>query len=187
MSYIYHGVPNGFKNSILYPLFELEHRFPKIYIQEVKKYNDHPQRKVLPYKDIPKLNCKRGEVLHCSSIHPNLVFQALKSIFPDGNRSVKFFKIPVKSLKHLSLAYFDMNVSDYEFGLVEDPDSAFNLIEHDNYVESKVIPKEAIDFFCEWRDRGESGAPAWGKIPHVFIKGSIDVTGYEIIDWRDAT
>ena len=94
MEFIYHGVPTKMDSKILYPLFELKHLFPLVYESEIKKYDDHPQRKNLPFKRIGKLNCLRGEVIHCSSIHPALVFQALKTIFPDGNRSVQFFKIP---------------------------------------------------------------------------------------------
>ena len=38
------------------------------------------------------------------------------------------------------------------------------------------------DSFQEWKDRGERGAPAWGKIPHVFVRGKINVEGLEIFD-----
>ncbi|MFG1591940.1 hypothetical protein [Halobacteriovorax sp. CON-3] len=86
-------------------------------------------------------------MLHCSSIHPSLVFQALKSVFPDINKSVKFFKIPVLSLKELDLVIFDMNRAEYEFGLETDPDSCFEIINHDTYEEIKIVPPEALSFF----------------------------------------
>ncbi len=184
MEFIYHGVPQEMRGNILYPLFDLKKLFPAIYEGEIKKYDDHPKRKELPFKKIGKLNCARGEVLHCSSIHPALVFQALKTIFPDGNRSVRFYKIPLEKIRNLQSVLFDMNRSEYEFGK-DDPDEVFDLIDPQNYLEIRTVPAAAYTFFQEWKDRGERGAPAWGRIPHVFVKGQINVEGLEIIDWRD--
>jgi hypothetical protein len=109
VEFIYHGVPKEMQGKLLYPLFDLKNVFPLVYENEIKKYDDHEKRKELPYKKIGKLSCTRGEVLHCSSIHPGLVFTALKTIFPEGNRSVKFFKIPVNQIKDIPSVLFDMN------------------------------------------------------------------------------
>ncbi len=185
MNFIYHGVPAGFEGSELHPLFVLKDLYPSAYESQIKKYDDHPKRKNLPYKKIPKLNCFRGDVIHCSPIHPNLIFKALKKYFPDGNRSVSFYKIPVSNLTGIELCFFDMNRPEYEFGLENDPESVFELIDINTYKEIKEIPQEAQQFYQEWKDRGERGAPAFGKIPHVFVKGSISVKDLDIIDWRD--
>ena len=82
------------------------------------------------------------------------------------------------------MVLFDMNRPEYEFGK-EDPDEVFDLIDPNSYQEIKVVPHEAYSFYQEWKDRGERGAPPWGKIPHVFVKGMIDITNCEIVDWRD--
>lgn len=185
MAYIYHGVPKNLEGSHLKPLFTLKEENPEIYYLEVKKYDDHPQRKKLPFKMIPKLDCMRGEVLHCSSIHPHLVFKALKSVFPEGNRSVLFYKIPVKSLENYQLVLFDINHPDYKFGQENDAEAAFELINHNFYQEIQEVPEEAYQFYKEWKEKGEKGAPAWGKIPHVFVKGNIDTRGLEVIDWKN--
>jgi hypothetical protein len=185
MGFIYHGVPPALHGKTLYPLFELREKLPQVFGKEILKYGDHPKRKELPYKTIPKLGCTRGEVLHCSPIHPNLVFQALKSVFPEGNRSVKFFCIPIEKIAGKQLCLFDMNHPDYEFGLEEDPPSAFELITSSTYREIKLVPPEAFSFYDEWKVRGERGAPPWGKIPHVFVSGTIDIDGLNVIDWRD--
>ena len=185
MEFIYHGVPTNLNGQTLYPLFELKEKFLEIFEKEILKYDDHLQRKELPYRKIPKLGCMRGDVLQCSSIHPNLVFHALKAIFPDGNRSVKFFCIPIEKLAGKQLCLFDMNDPNYEFGLKEDPPSAFELITSSTYKEGRSVPREACDFYQDWKKRGERWAPAWGKIPHVFVKGTIETDGLKVIDWRD--
>jgi len=109
----------------------------------------------------------------------------LKSVFPEGNRSVEFFCIPIENLVEKQLCLFDMNDPNYEFGLEEDPSSAFELVTPSTYREIRSVPLEAYDFYQEWKGRGERGAPAWGKIPHVFVKGTIDTDGLKVIDWRN--
>ncbi|MCB9026469.1 MAG: hypothetical protein H6625_09150 [Bdellovibrionaceae bacterium] len=113
MEFIYHTVPTNLLGNTLQPLFVLKDQQPSIFQIEIKKYNDHPKRKELPYKKIPKLNCNRGDVIHCSSIHPGLVFQALKSVFPDSNRSVRFFKIPLSLHLILSIPVHTKNSMKY--------------------------------------------------------------------------
>lgn len=184
MEYIYHAVPPKMEGFILYPLFQLKEKFPQVYDAEIKKYDDHPQRKELPFKKVIKLNCTRGDVLQCSPVHPNRIFVALKSVFPEGNRAKLFYKIPIEMTQNLPLVLFDMNKLGYEFGK-EEPETVFELLNSANYREISEVPKEAIAFYEEWKVRGAQGAPAWGKIPHIFIQGNMDITGCEIIDWKD--
>lgn len=183
MEFIYHAVPKDMIGQTLYPLFELRRLHPSLYEDAVKKYDDHPKRKELPNKLIRALNCARGDVLHFSSVHPARVFAALKTVFPDGNRQVRFFKIPFERI-NVPAVLFDMNRREYAFG-EEDPDEAFDILDSDRYREVKIVPQQAYDFYWEWQRRGEPGAPAWGKIPHVFVRGAVNVAGCEVIDWRD--
>lgn len=78
--------------------------------------------------------------MHFSPIHPALIFQALKTVFPDGNRLVKFFKIPITKAKGHPMVLFDMNRDGYEFGN-EDPDHVFDLLSVDSYCELEVVPE----------------------------------------------
>jgi len=127
IQYIYHGVPASWTNGdTLYPLFDLKVRHPEIFEREIKKYDDHPGRKELPYKMIGKLNCPRGEVVHFSAVHPGRIFQALKTVFPDGNRSVQFFQIPIERVRSLPAALYDMNRGEYNFGEIE-PEETIRL------------------------------------------------------------
>jgi hypothetical protein len=67
---------------------------------------------------------------------------------------------------HLPMVLFDMNRPEYEFGK-EDSDDVFDLIDPNYYQEITGVPREAYSFYQDWKDRGERGAPPWGKIPHV--------------------
>lgn len=188
MSFIYHRVPTHLIGETLLPLFELEKEHPLLFQSEIEKYGDHPKRKELPFKNLKKLDCPRGAVLHCSPIHPNLIFSALKLVFPDGNkdgnRSVNFFKIPIERIEGIPTILFDLNRPGYVFG-EEEPEDIFDWITPDTYQEITVVPKAAFEFYWEWHSRGEPGAPAWGKIPHIMVKGRISIAGCEVVDWRD--
>jgi len=185
MEYIYHGVPPNFSGEMLYPLFSLKEKHPEIFAREIKKYDDHPKRKLLPNLILKKLNCPRGDVLQFSPIHPNLIFQGLKSVFPDGNRSVKFFEIPIERTHGIPTILFDMNRPGYVFG-EDEPEEIFDWVTPANYRMIRQLPLEAIEFYQEWKTRGEPGAPAYGKIPHIMVKGPVSVKDCKIVDWRDS-
>ena len=52
MEIFYHGVPGGLQGNTLYPLFSLKEKFPSLFENEIKKYDDHPKRKELPFKKL---------------------------------------------------------------------------------------------------------------------------------------
>lgn len=69
MSFIYHMVPKAMTGDVLFPLKDLIEKFPDLYSKEVKKYDDHPQRKELPKRILKKINCLQEEVLHFTPLH----------------------------------------------------------------------------------------------------------------------
>lgn len=185
MAFIYHMVPKNMDGTTLYPLSELKKLYPAIYEKEIKKYDDHPKRKELPQRILKKINCPQAEVLHFSPIHPSLMFVGLKSIFPDWNYSSLFYEIPIERIEGMPAVFFDMNkTGTYIFG-EEEPDEMFELITPKNYKILDDLPKEALEFYQQWKDRGEKGAPAMGRIPHLMVKGQISIEKCKTIDWKN--
>ena len=158
--------------SILVPLSDLSSISDDKFNYEIKKYDDHPKRKNLPNRFLKKINCRQIEVLHFSPIHPHLMFLGLKSVFPDWNYSSIFYEIPISKIEGLPAIKFDMNIADnYVFG-EDEPEEMFEWVTPQNYKILESIPPEAIDFYNQWRCRGEKGAPAMARIPHVMVKGT---------------
>lgn len=185
MSYLYHMVPKNMKGTILVPLSDLQSISEEKFSYEIKKYDDHPKRKDLPNRILKKINCRQIEVLHFSPIHPHLMFLGLKSVFPDWNYSSMFYEIPISKIEGLPAIKFDMNVTgNYVFG-EDEPEVMFDWVTPQNYKILDAVPAEAIEFYKQWRDRGERGAPAMARIPHVMVKGHIDIADCKVIDWRD--
>lgn len=184
MSFIYHMVPKNMDGEILFPLSDLKNHSVKTYEREVKKYDDHPKRKELPKRILKKLNCPQEEVLHFSPIHPHLMFMGLKSIFPDWNYSSLFYEIPIERIGSLPAIYFDMNkTGSYVFG-EDEPEEMFEIITPQTYQILTSLPVEALEFYNQWKERGERGAPAMGRIPHVMVRGRVSIFDCQIIDWK---
>jgi hypothetical protein len=185
MSYIYHIVPKKMSGDNLIPLSQLQELDYDVYVREIKKYEDHPKRKELPNRLIKKINCFQKEVVHFCPLHPYLIYSGLKSVFPDWNNSTLFYEIPIERIRGLSSIYFDMNrTGSYVFGQGES-EEMFDLITPENYQIMNSLPQEALDFYQQWKDRGEKGAPFMGRIPHVMVKGLVSIKNCRIIDWKD--
>ncbi|MNK38600.1 hypothetical protein D3C87_571930 [compost metagenome] len=185
MGYLYHLVPKKLVGEVLIPLSSLRTELPDRYTQEILKYNDHPQRKLLPLRILRKLNCPQEEVLHFSPIHPHLIFEGLKSVFPDWNYSSNFFEIPIERIRGIPAILFDMNrTGTYVFG-EDEPEEMFDWVTPDSYRILTSIPSEAIEFYKQWKARGERGAPAMARIPHVMVRGRVSISDCKIIDWKD--
>lgn len=185
MAFLYHLVPKNLIGEMLIPLSDLRIELPERYAQEILKYDDHPQRKLLPKRTLKKLNCPQEEVLHFSPIHPHLMFEGLRSVFPHWNYSSKFFEIPIERIRGIPAIWFDMNrAENYVFG-EDEPEEMFNWVTPESYKILEHIPQEAIVFYEQWKARGERGAPAMARIPHVMVRGRVSISDCKIIDWKD--
>jgi len=183
--FIYHLVPKRMLGATLIPLHDLKRELPEIYARELQKYDDHPQRKQLPQRILKKLNCPQGEVLHFSPIHPHLMFQGLRSVFEDWNHSSSFYEIPIERIRGIPAIIFDMNrTGSYIFG-EDEPEEMFEFVSPETYQILTSVPPEAIEFYKQWKTRGERGAPAMARIPHIMAKGKVSIEGCRIIDWKD--
>lgn len=185
MPFIYHLVPEDMRGEELVPLAELRSLWPDLHQREIKKYDDHPQRKMLPQRILKKLNCPQAEVLHFSPIHPRLMFEGLKSVFPDWDHPSKFFEIPIERLRGLPSVMFDMNCTGrYIFG-EDEPEEMFDWVTPESYQILTEIPREALEFYRSWREQGRRGAPAMARIPHVMVRGRVNVQDCRTLDWRE--
>lgn len=99
-----------------------------------------------------------GEVLHCSSFHPSLVFQTLKTVLPEGNKSVLYYNISVDLTQKNPAVIFDINHPKYVFG-EEDPDEVFEAIKRIGQIKAELPNPKAYlcrcscyDFASGWID-----------------------------------
>ena len=83
-------VPKGFDGERLYPLNQLKMLNPEVAAEHAKKYAN---RKALPERRIPPLDCLWNDVLMFSPVHPAEIMQTFRKAGYDL-KSKAYFEIP---------------------------------------------------------------------------------------------
>ncbi|HEV2066901.1 MAG TPA: hypothetical protein VGR08_08690 [Thermomicrobiales bacterium] len=95
MDSIYHGVPTRLRGTTLSPLNRLRDLYPDIYESEIAKYQDHPDRILLPQTRLPVLDCLWNDVVHTAPIHPHRLYRAWIARGANVDPGRAFFRIPI--------------------------------------------------------------------------------------------
>lgn len=170
--FVYHGVPERQIGSVLYPLHVLEARFPETFGQAISKYDDRPDRCLLPFTAIPALSCEWQDVVQCSPISPTLLLQAQREA---GIRTQphRFYEIDVETLFDVPAVLFTRNVQGIPH---------YQPVDWSTYREMTVVPEKALAWYRQLAGMGKRGALFHG-VPHVMIRGSVDISGASIVEW----
>lgn len=170
--YVYHLISPDFKGKTILPLSELKQKYPDIYKKEFKKYKDrenHPDIKI----DV--LNCSWKDCISLSTINPALIFNFLSSIDAKGSEHSKDFKIYRFDINKIEneKCYYDDNVS---------PKNQKSYSKIKSYSETDSIPLEAAKYFIKSVDNKEYPL-IFGYVKHVLVKGNLDLSLGEEIDY----
>jgi hypothetical protein len=177
MSYIYHLKPNPFVGDSLVPLNLMDHE-SDLYKKNAAKYQG---REELMNEIIPTLNCKWNDVVQFSSIDPQILFDELAKI-QENNKTGRreYFKIHKDQiLDHYPAVVFDRKTKlKGQFGVNEEDIACFST-----YKEINQVPQDTIDY---WRRMQEAKKPMllFPFVPHIFVKGIIDTSNFEVCTLR---
>lgn len=172
MPSIYHQIPRLIEQPILQPLNILKESQPEIYEQAVSKYKDHPTRIDIPLREIIVLECTWGDVLQFCPVHPHIIAKAMG----DAGMSIPniaFYEIPIDRVARFPAAMY--------FGMGGNP--RYSPIDWAEFAELTFLPKTTIDWYGHLAVNKLSGAMFHG-IPHVMIKGQVDIEGCNVIAMR---
>jgi hypothetical protein len=169
---MYHRRPENLIGSTLYPLALLESLAPDRYQAALASYEDHPDCRGLPMTGVPILSCQWRDVVQCSPIYPHLLYVAQREagITP---RPQRFFAIARDRVCGLSAALFTR---------VAEGRPAYDLIDWTTYAELEAVPAQTLEWYRRLAERGLRGVTFVG-IPHVMVRGPIDIEGCPIVDW----
>jgi hypothetical protein len=171
MQSVYHGVPDRMIGNVLYPLNDLRHRHPEAYVRESAKYLDHPSRTSLPMRRIEVLDCLWNDVLHTSSIHPHLLFLEWRGCGLALNPDRAFHRIPIHHVAELPLAIMRSG-------------QEAELLKPSDYHELEAVPAEIASWYRKISVESDSKPRGtFVGVPHVLVKGEMDITGVDIIRW----
>lgn len=174
---IYHMRPETMVGSTLYPLNDLPARLPDIYRREIAKYDDRPSRQALPETVLPRVGWRWNDVIHCSSVHPHLLYREWTRHRDDIDPALAFFAIPIAAVAHLPLAVMKPASPDREREVAP--------IRPADYREVTEVSGETRTWYARLAAQGRFGGHFVG-VPHVLVKGSIDVRELPVIRWGDA-
>lgn len=179
MSFVYHRRHPDFRGETLYPLNALAELHPDLYAGQAVKYRG---REVLMESVLPLLNVRWNDVIHCSPIHPHLVFRALVEAgsIVQVTGEQEFFKIPLTRLEGQRVIWFtfpDTVAPPYAWR----PESAA-WFDPARYEELRRVPDRTIAHYGSEAAAGRMPL-TYSGIPHVLVVGPIDVAGLDGIWW----
>lgn len=172
--YLYHRIPNDMEGDVLYPLNVLKESMPEVYKMHAKKYEG---REELMERTVPILNCKWNDVLHLSSVHPQVVHEHLQKIGSPGLSGKRFLCIDPRAFEPLRTVVFL-----YESGNVDQSTIDTEVVPYDysRVGEYSVFPKVTEEYYAEESAAGRKPL-IWHRIPHILYKGSIRIDQHSIL------
>ena len=183
--YLYHRVSPDTVGKHLHPLNvlknpenleveeEIRKKLKEVYAREMAKYEGE-YRAGIPHKEIPPLNCTWGDVLQFSPIHPQLLKDALTEAGFEP-KEMKFYQIDPKLLSSE-----DTTVYLYKDG-DEKGAEVFEKYDPENLEQYSKLSKETAEHYTERKVEGKKPFLFVG-VPHIFHKGSLDVSNLPIIE-----
>ncbi|MNI08148.1 hypothetical protein D3C73_611720 [compost metagenome] len=158
---------------------------PELYEQYISKYK--PNRLIILERLVPKLNCLWNDVIHFLPIHPNLVYRGLVESGGKPASHRFYYKIPIATVNdEATIALYRYSKENFK-GIFDDVDSSeIELLDIQGYRELDRLPEDTIDYYREQIRLGNKFG-VYHFVPHIFIKGEVDIEHVEIIDWSENT
>lgn len=173
--YIYHMKPVRFEGSSLIPLNQMD-KNSDLYKSHARKYEG---REDLMKGVIPKLDCKWNDVVQFSALDPQQIVNHLRRIEEDFKLvRTEYFKVHIDQIiGKYDAVVFDRSKKQKKGDFSINESEVFLL--DNSYQELENVPQETLNFWNEVSRDG--GKYLWfAFIPHILIKGKIDITNLEI-------
>ncbi len=175
-TYLYHRVPETMHGHILYPLNQLKTVNQELYNLYAEGYKD---RQKLTQTQVPVLNCLWNDVLFLSPVHPQKLYDLAKENNLDSQWRFKcFYAFKVNQQINLGSAAVFYRVGKDMDAIVYRPALEVRLSELNK------VPALTRAYYKLAAKKHEDLFP-YQFVPQVMYKGTIDVSGAEIIELND--
>lgn len=167
--------PVRFEGSSLIPLNQMD-KNSDLYKSHARKYEG---REDLMKGVIPKLDCKWNDVVQFSALDPRQIVNHLRRIEEDFKLvRTEYFKVHIDQIiGKYDAVVFDRSKKQKKGDFSINESEVFLL--DSSYRELENVPQETLNFWNEVSRDG--GKYLWfAFIPHILIKGKIDITNFEI-------
>lgn len=178
--YLYHMVPEDIEpneegRKVLHPLNTLKEILPELYMVKAEKYSTDERRKKIPELLIPTLgNVTWADVIQLTAINPHDLKDALVGA---GFRpkELKFYQIDPEMLDPKKTTIYL-----YHDSLGKENQESYIEYDPTKLSEYSLVPQKTKDYYNEKFSKNERPLLFVG-VPHIFHKGSIDVSDFPVI------
>ena len=175
-------VPNNMVGNTLVALNKIKVDNEELYNNYAKKYSNHPERKKLLERNIPKLNCLWNDVVHFLPLNPNHVYEALTTVGIKVATDLRFYKIPIVNLVNNKNAMYLYRKENYKGPAAPMHGQDVMLLDTKDYQELTEIPIETVDYYKVESAKGKKFG-MFSFVPHVLSYGEVSIANTEIINW----
>ncbi|WP_236560916.1 group-specific protein [Pontibacillus sp. HMF3514] len=175
-------VPKNMFGDYLMPLNRLKVKDEELYKKYIKKYEDHPKRTKLHQRKIPKLDCLWNDVIHFLPLHPNHVYEALKTFEVNTRTDLLFYKVPIENLSNNQNVIYQTDKASYQGPDKDIPNKHIHIIDTQQYEGLTSIPQDTMDYYKEEIRKGNKFG-MFQFIPHLFSDGEVDISNAKVINW----
>ena len=180
MPFIYHLVPENLTGRVLYPLNELKTRLPEVYATHLSKYSG---RESLMQRQIPPLHCLWNDVLHCSPVHPAQLRQSLITAGFDWHSRLWFTIHPANAnFSEENTAIFFRTLRDTPKQLSDFKASFTKFVPFSEQELLKIteLPIATASYF-RFAKAADEAPLLFNCVPHILYRGSIHVSGVDVL------
>lgn len=185
--YVYHRVPPDLRGTTLYPLNQLEGRFPDLYSRLQENYAS--RRDIAALRIPPLGNCLWNDVLHLCPVHPARIKDALADAgheLPEPWR--RFYQIDARLLEAASAVIYPL-LTVFWSGRFDIEEASRQIAQEclpfdtDRLSEFVDVPEAARSYYASVSPGGPPPI-LFLHIPHVLYKGQLDLRspGVSIIE-----
>ena len=171
--WLYHKVPENMFGETIYPLNTLKKIRPGIFQQAVQKYAG---REHLLIRQIPYLDCLWNDVVFMAAVNPIIVNEKFASV-GYAQMHFSYFKIDYTTLDKSALLVY--TATSYKRGVLEN----YTEFDSEKMSEYSLFPDYAYEYYLQMWQMGtpRNKIMPYSLIPHILYKGTIDITGTEIV------
>ncbi|HUP26402.1 MAG TPA: hypothetical protein VM124_02005 [Candidatus Limnocylindrales bacterium] len=175
MNFIYHGVPEQMIGTHLIPLNRMDATMAETRDKNLEKYEG---REEILERKIPLLDCLWNDVIQFLPLHPQKVFELQQELgLIDNVSPYKFFEINLRNLDpHQTVVFFKTAPGE--------ENTYIKWLKDVDFESLQIIPDATLAYYKSLIGTGELPFN-YQFIPHIIYKGTLDISGSNVITLRD--
>ena len=158
----------------LIPLNRMKESNLALYSKEASKY--HGREKLLE-RYIPKVDCLWNDVLHFSSLRPEIIFSRFEALGFGRYDGLRWFEVPLSRIEGLGSVIYRAPQEPRPNFALDDADIEFLNV--GSYQEPKVLSEQADTYFLHCQKEGRTPLP-FQFTPHILVHGEVETKGLKI-------